>query len=271
MQNILSPADPAPVLHRPGTLPGLLMVAEHAGHAVPQSLNNLGCSIDFSQVHFGCDIGVAGVMKALNDLGAETYESVYSRAVLDPNRDLGSATLIPSVQDGITLPANAAITPEGREARIRELYHPYHTGLDALVDERLAEHPNLLHISVHSMEKWLEIDSLGNKTDGAIRPPIALLFRDKEEALAEQFAAFFRTQGVSDIGMNVPYSAKDENHKFPMFEKYQPRLPLIMIEFRNDLIRDITSQHHYAQLLMDAVQNVYLSSASPQSMRFKTP
>lgn len=268
MNSILSKDDPPVILHRPGSIPGLLMVAEHAGWAVPESLGNLGCDIDFSQVHFGCDIGVAALMKIMNDLGAETYESVYSRAILDPNRDLASSTLIPAMQDGITLPANAGIAPEDRAGRIDAFYHGYHTPLDSIVNTRLAEHPNLFYMSVHSMEKRLEVDSLGQKTDDKIRPRIALLFRDKEEALAEQFAAFFRAQGIDDIGMNVPYSAKNENHKVPMFEKYQPRLPLIMIEFRNDLIRDEASERHYAKLLLDAISTVYLSNASPQSNRF---
>lgn len=260
---LITPADPPVITHRTGRIPGFLVVAEHAGFAVPNGLNNLGCDIDFSHIHFGCDIGVAGMMEELNVLGAETFESNYSRAVLDPNRALDSATLIPSVQDGIPLPANAALTEEERAARIKLLYEGYHGPLDALVEERLARHPNLFYLSLHSMEKRLEVDSLGQKTDGAVRPPIALLFRDKENALAEDFAAFFRSKGFEEIGMNVPYSAKDENHKFPMFEKHQPRLPLIMIEFRNDLIRGQAGVEHHASLLLESIQTVYLSRHRP--------
>jgi predicted N-formylglutamate amidohydrolase len=263
MNTLLCPADPPVITHRPGTIPGLLAVAEHAGWAVPRSLGNLGCSLDFSNVHFGCDIGVAGIMKELNALGAETFESNYSRAVLDPNRMPGEPTLIPAMQDGIALPANAAITPEEREDRIRLFYEGYHAPLDALVETRFRDTPNFFYLSVHSMEKHLDVDSLGHKTDGQIRPRIALLYRAKEEAIAHDFAAFFHKNGIEDVGMNVPYSALDERHEFPMFLKHQPRVLLLMIEFRNDLIRTPEGLRHHARLLMEAIEAVYLARHRP--------
>ncbi|MCD8496992.1 MAG: N-formylglutamate amidohydrolase [Alphaproteobacteria bacterium] len=240
------------------TFPEFFITAEHAGFAVPRTLNNLGCDLDFSAVHFGCDVGVAGIMRELHGFGAETYESNYSRAILDPNRALDSKTLIPAVQDGITLPANTSITPEERQERIRILYDGYYDPLDALINKRAQEHENLFILSVHSMERRLEVDSLGYKTDGAIRPRIALLFRDKEQALAENFATFFQARGIDDIGMNVPYSAKDPDHPFPLFEKYQQRLPMLLLEFRNDLIRDEAGIKTHARLLWDAVQAIIL-------------
>lgn len=256
MTNRLTAQDPPVITHRKGVIPGLFFSAEHAGFAVPEYLDNLGCAIDFSSVHFGCDIGVAAVMKALNALGAETYESTYSRAVLDPNRTVNEPTLIPAIQDGITIPANATITREERQARIDIFHKGYHDPLELLIEARFKENPALLYISVHSMEKRLEIDSLGKKTDGKARPPFALLYRDKEEELARKFAAFFRTHGVEDIGMNVPYCARDEDYKSPIFDKYQPKMPLLLIEFRNDLIRDNANAAAYARLLMDAIEAV---------------
>lgn len=259
MNSLLGPLDPPVITHRPGTVPGLLIVSEHAGCAVPRSLGNLGCDIDFADIHFGCDIGVAEVMEALHGFGAETYEGNYSRAVLDPNRMPDSAMLIPAMQEGVILPANTVITPEERAERVRLFYEGYHAPLEALVEERLRARPDLFYLSLHSMEKRLEVDSLGNKTDGRIRPSIAILFRDKEKTLAEEFAAFFRSRGIEDIGMNAPYSAKDTTHKSPIFEKYQPRLPLILIEFRNDLIRDAHGAQAHARLLWDALQAVVLN------------
>lgn len=256
----LTSQDPPVITHRKGTIPGLLTVAEHAGYAIPQALDNLGCGDDFARAHFGCDIGVAAVMKALNDLGAETYESNYSRAVLDPNRLSEEETSIPPLRDGVPILANMNLTPRQRQERTDIFFNGYHSPLDNLFERRLKEHPDLFYMSVHSMAKSLDVDSLGNKTGGKIRPEIALLYRDKENDLAEEFAAFYREQGIRDIGMNTPYSAKDDGHRVPMFVKYQPRVPLILIEFRNDLISSPEGAAHHAGLLLKAIQAVALKS-----------
>lgn len=256
MTMFTSPKDPPVFTHKPGTIPGLLMVAEHAGSSIPANLHNLGCDLDFSSVHFGCDIGVAALMDIFNTLGAETFVGNYSRAVIDPNRMEDDPTLIPPLQDGIIIPANVGISEEDKEARIAAFYRPYHQKLQELVNHHLKQTPEMLYISVHSMENRLEIDSIGNRTDGAIRPRIALLFKDRENDLAEAFADFFRAQGINDIGMNVPYTAKDEARPMPMFAWHQPRLPLIMIEFRNDLLRTQEDIQTHAALLMKAIAHV---------------
>lgn len=263
MSHLLCLNDPPVITHRPGNIPGLLMVAEHSGTAVPQALNNLGCDIDFSSVHFGCDIGVAGLMRELSALGVETFESNYSRAVLDPNRMTDDPTLIPAVQDGITILANAALSKAERQERIRVFYDGYHAPLDTLVEQRLSETPSLLYFSVHSMEKQLLVDGLGQKTDGKIRPRIAFLFKDKEDALADRFAAFYRGQGFDDVGMNIPYTAKDETRQFPMFLKHQPRMALLMIEIRNDLLRTQADIKTQASKLLKAIEALYLKANPP--------
>jgi len=256
MKSLLSPNEPPVFTHSSGAIPNLFVVADHAGTRVPKSLNNLGCDIDFSSIHFGCDIGVSAVMDELRKQGAETLVTNYSRAVIDPNRMLDHPTLIPAVQDGITLPGNVGLSKDDREARIRELYDPYHEKLDALVDHHIVKNPRTLYFAVHSMEKQLLIDGMGHKTDGKIRPQIALIFSAKEDAMADAFASFFRKAGINDIGMNIPYSGKDENISWPMLQKHQPRLPLMMIEFRNDLLRTKQDIHYYATLLLNGIRYV---------------
>ena len=100
--SLLSPGDPAPVVElRPDGASPFLLIADHAGQAVPAKLGNLGLPPSELDRHIGWDIGIAGTTGRLSArLDAHAIAQAYSRLVIDCNRPLESPTLIVASSDG---------------------------------------------------------------------------------------------------------------------------------------------------------------------------
>ncbi len=97
--------------------------------------------------HIGWDIGAATVTEELSrQLGAPAVLSAASRLLVDCNRDLADADLMPHASHGVAIPGNARIEAGDRDGRLRRFYEPYHAAVDATVAAR----PDALLLSVHS-------------------------------------------------------------------------------------------------------------------------
>ena len=138
---LLGPGDPPPytVVNGGGTARALLL-ADHAGRAVPRALGQLG--LDDPAVshlkrdapgpddsgpgrvpldrHIAYDIGIAWLTRRLAALlDAPALVHNYSRLLIDPNRPLDDPTSICVISDGVVVPANRGLTPDQR--RLLEL------------------------------------------------------------------------------------------------------------------------------------------------------
>src|SRR5881394_1959828 len=72
-----------------------LLVCDHAGRRLPQSLGSLGLSVDALESHIAWDIGAAEVARGLAvALDGCLVEQTYSRLAIDCNRPLGAADSI---------------------------------------------------------------------------------------------------------------------------------------------------------------------------------
>lgn len=241
----------------------IILSAEHASSAFPETLGNLGCDHipDLQSRHFVVDVGVRELTTALQQkLGVDTILGNYSRLVIDKMRFPNHSTFIARTQDGFDIPGNINMTDEERTAREVEIYNPYHDHLKGMVRTLGQTNAKALLIAIHSMEPYLEVDSLGNKvTDPEIRPQTALLFRDKENAIAEFMAdRILETAPVpagekKQVGMNVPYNAIAD---VPMFE--YTGLPRLVLEVRNDLLRTPEDIEEWASALAPIIHEASL-------------
>lgn len=238
---LLGPRDPDPVVIHGETAPFLLTV-EHAGRHVPESMANLGLPSEEIDRHIGWDIGAYELALAM----AERMPSVvvaqrYSRLVIDANRPWDADDLVPAVSDGTRVPSNAGLDLATRRKRWDEIHRPFHDALSAFCDGSVRA-----LIAVHTYDPQ-------RQSDRAMRPwPIGLLWR-RDNSLAEGLAARLpRDEATLPLGINEPYEIEDSSD-FTIPVHAEPRhLPHVLVEVRNDFVRDADGVARFASILARA-------------------
>jgi predicted N-formylglutamate amidohydrolase len=232
---LLAPDEPAPVeeVNPEGRAP-LLLVCDHATRFIPRALDSLGLDEALLSRHIAWDIGIADVTRHLaRRLDAPAVISHFSRLIIDPNRKLDAPSSIPEVSDGVPVPGNRGLTPEGAAARVATFFEPYHDAIDARIERLLRRGTAPVLISMHSftpvmesVERPWKIGVLWNKDP---RLPVPLIRR---------LAAL----GIP-VGDNQPYSGRDD-HGYTQHRHGDARgLANALIEVRQDLI----DTHHGAE------------------------
>jgi predicted N-formylglutamate amidohydrolase len=229
--SLLHSEDPPPyeVVNGSGERP-LLFVCDHAGHAVPRALTGLGLAETDLIDHIGWDIGAAGVTRRLAQIFHATgVLSAYSRLVIDANRPLGHPASIPEVSDARLIPANAGMDDVARRARAEACFWPYHRAV-AAQRRRLAGTNAPVLVFVHSFTPAM--------TDGTPRPWEIGILWDRDDRMAAPLLHFLgRTLGER-VGDNQPYTGRGGTGYSAQIHAAEPGLPHVMLEIRNDLIRD---------------------------------
>ncbi len=243
--HLLGPGDPPPVrVHHQGAPSPFLLVCDHAGRRVPACLGDMGVSpVDWDR-HIAWDIGIAGVCAQLAPLLNATWiEQVYSRLVIDCNRKPGHPTSIPPVSDGTAIAANQHLSESGRQARVREIFAPYHQAIsDELDRRRSAAQPTVL-LAMHSFTPVLA---------GVVRPWHAGVLFNRDPRLSLALAARLRQAGFC-VGENEPYTLSDESdYAVPMHAEAR-LLPHVELEVRQDLIAEPLGQAAWSGLLASAL------------------
>lgn len=218
----------------------LLVTCEHASPDMPAEYAGLGLAADQRHDHIGWDIGAATLTDELaRQLAAAAVLSGASRLLVDCNRDLPDADLMPAHSCGIAIPGNAAIDAGERAARLQRFYDPFH----AAVDAALAAHPQALLLSVHSFTPTLH---------GRERPfDVGVLF-DAFDDLAGALAAGVAAAGFT-VRLNEPYSGYDglifsaRHHGRRHARRY------VELEVNNRLLRHDADARAVARRLADAI------------------
>ncbi|WP_428649482.1 N-formylglutamate amidohydrolase [Roseibium sp.] len=240
---LLAGRDPSPVeVLNPNSDFPVVLLCEHAGQCVPERLDGLGIGRDDLDAHIGWDIGAAAVTRHLAELlGAPALLQNFSRLVIDCNRPPEAPDSIPEASDGVTIPANRGLDPADRQARIDEVFWPFHEAVDGLFDraDRLAA------FSVHSFTPVM---------DGIRRPwELSFLYR-KDKSTSEALRALVRAQRPEmEIGMNQPYQIEDASDWFVPRHGEARGLAHSLIEIRNDLISHPDQQRAWAVLLAKVI------------------
>jgi len=259
-QRLLAADEPAPVsVYNPSGASPLLLVADHAGKAIPRALGRLGVAEAELARHIAFDIGIAGVGRHLADaLDATLIQQNYSRLVIDCNRPPGAPTSIPEISELTPIPGNMALGDGDKAARAEAIFWPYHRCIDAELDRRrAADRPTAL-IALHSFTAVFK---------GASRPWQVALLYNRDPRLARRLLALFAAEPGLTVGDNAPYFVSDTtDYTIPMHGERRA-IPHALIEIRQDLIAEDAGQrdwaHRLARLLPQAYAETVEGSRAP--------
>jgi len=229
--------------------PRFLFLCDHASNALPDRYGDLGLGADQLQRHIAWDIGAGEVVRHLSEaFHAPAVLGIYSRLLIDLNREPVDPTLIMQISDGAIIPGNRVIDDEEREHRIKTYFEPYHQAVTAEVDRALKAGKVPLLVSVHSFtESW----------KGVKRPWHIGLLWDRDGRAVKPLEEILGRNDNLVVGDNEPYSG--ELRGDCLYTHGTKRgLPHVLIEIRQDLISDPASTKAWAQLLEDALRELLL-------------
>ena len=239
---LLGAGDPAPFqVHRPhGTSP-FILIADHAGRAIPAQLGDLGVAQAERDRHIGWDIGIAGVTERLSErLDAFAILQTYSRLVIDCNRPLEAVGSIVATSDGTPVPGNQTVGEAEKVARALEIFAPYHARITEELDLRSAGPRPPVLIAMHSFTPTFA---------GFARPWHAGVLYHRDTRLAHALLAALRAEPGLVVGDNEPYAISDgSDYAIPVHGE-QRGLLHVELEIRQDLIADAQGQHEWAERL----------------------
>ena len=142
----------SPGILRPQGSSRLVFFCDHASNRIPEELHDLGLPAPELTRHIAWDIGAAGVTEVLSEIfDAPAIFCPTSRLVIDCNRQLHAADLIPESSDGTAIPGNRLLSEAARAVRVERWFHPYHDAVEAVLLEREARGVPSIAVSIHSM------------------------------------------------------------------------------------------------------------------------
>ncbi len=250
LTNLLTSADPDPVeVIYPDSTSPVLLLCEHAGRAIPATLNGLSISREVLDSHRGWDIGAETVARKLADrLGAPLILQRYSRLVIDCNRPpCGEGSMVEE-SDGAFIPGNSDVSTWEREARIDEIFSPF----ERAITEQFAQHLRRCAFSIHSFTPHF---------GGQSRPWHAgFLTRTHPDTAAQLMASIQTAAPQAKLALNEPYQIDDASDWFIPVHAEPRGIPHCLVEIRNDLIGTDDGAMRWAELLGTAITDVLESA-----------
>ena len=239
---LLGPDDPRPIeLLETGPAGVALLVADHAGRAIPRRLGTLGLPPAALDLHIAYDIGIAELTRALGRrLDASGVMSRYSRLVIDCNRRLEDPTSIAQESDGVAVPGNRGLAPVERRYRAGAIFAPYHAAIAALLARRKQQRQPTVFVSMHSFTP---------RMGGVERPWQLGVLWDKDARIAKPLIERLRQAGDLVVGDNEPYDARNGEGYTVEAHAVPGGLPHVMLEVRQDIIAEPAAAERFAEKL----------------------
>ncbi|MFO0711608.1 MAG: N-formylglutamate amidohydrolase [Sandaracinus sp.] len=189
-------------VHTFGHAAGIVMTCEHASERVPEAFaQNTGFAWPEADrwlrgTHWSYDLGAEEIALAhARAVGATLVCARFSRLLIDPNRPLDASTLFRDVAEGRAITMNRDLSARARQARIEQLYEPFHDAVDrAVAASTKADIVFAVHTFTHEYEGQRRTLELG------------VLF-DREDALGARVLEGLRAAGF-DAAANEPWSGK---------------------------------------------------------------
>jgi len=230
------------VLNPEGRAP-VVLTCDHASHAVPAALRNLGLPEAELHRHIGWDPGTAAVAARLSALlDAPAVLSGYSRLLIDCNRAPDDPTLICEVSDGTVVPGNRDLDAAERSRRLEQYFWPYHRAVDAVQAAVQQRHPVTALLSIHSFTPRLRAHDVA-------RPWHIGVVWDRDDRLAAPLLQALRNEGDLVVGDNQPYSGRTESGFSILYHGRDRGLHHVMIEIRQDTVGSDAEIEAWAQRL----------------------
>jgi predicted N-formylglutamate amidohydrolase len=218
-----------------------VLSCDHASIEIPAEFANLGLDPELLTEHIAWDPGAREVAVELaRRLDAPLVIPRVSRLVHDCNRPGGSVDAMPEESAGIAIPGNRGLSPGDRRARARRFYQPFHDALDGAIRSKLDAGLLPILVTVHSFTPVYR---------GRVRSVELGIVHDDDRRLADALLAVAERSAELATRRNDPYGPADgvthtlRRHALPL------GLLNVMIEIRNDLIRDEAGQALLAKRL----------------------
>ncbi|MHB1111304.1 MAG: N-formylglutamate amidohydrolase, partial [Devosia sp.] len=206
-----------------------VLVCDHASNRIPVTYGDHGLTPHQRLMHIAWDPGALAVGLTLVDLlDAPLVQSTVSRLIIDCNRDVDAADLIPVVSERTDIGANAGISQAERDCRIKAFHAPFHTAIDAVLDARQAAGRETILVAVHSFTPTYK---------DVVRPwPVGLIHGTDETFTRALREALEADDPNLNVGWNEPYSARNGVTHTLEHHGDGRGLPATMIEIRHDEI-----------------------------------
>ena len=220
---------------------------EHASNRLPPDISVSQEDQHFLQTHWGWDIGAESVTRALiQATDSQGILANYSRLWIDLNRSLKRTDLIRLETEGHILSFNHNLSEHAEQQRLQQVYTPFHTAYNELVEMRCKDPKPLTLISIHSFTPvW----------NGRVRTmDIGVLFDECEE-LGTKLAALLKKEDLF-VEINAPYTGRG-GLMFSVEDKgKRHRCPHLELEINQALICTPERQRYIAAKIHRALMNL---------------
>jgi predicted N-formylglutamate amidohydrolase len=241
-KRLLATDEPDPVLvyNEDGASP-FFLTGDHAGRLMPRALGDLGVAPSEMDRHIAWDIGIAATSRHLADLlDACLVEQVYSRLVIDCNRDPSVPSAMPEVSELTPIPGNVGLSERDKEQRRVEIFEPYQARTVGLLDRRAEAGRRTVLVAMHSFTPVFK---------GFVRPWHVGVLYNRDPTLANVMLDLFRKEGDLVVGDNEPYHVSDESDYGIPVHGERRGIPHVELEIRQDLIAGPAGQKAWAERL----------------------
>jgi predicted N-formylglutamate amidohydrolase len=250
IETMIEPGDPPPytIINEQGQ-GQVLLVGDHASRVIPRALDNLGLDETLLEQHIAYDIGTRKLVHHLSQhLDAPAVLAGYSRLVVDLNRSLEDASVMPEVSDDTPIPGNQNMSVEHRNQRIHSFYTPYRKAIDMMLHGFREKGVVPAFIAIHSFTPQMA---------GFSRPWHAGILWDKDPRIPLPLMANLRAHPDEfNIGDNEPYSGKHPADYTIDHHAEASGIPHVSIEIRQDLVNTEAGAERWASILDDALRDI---------------
>ncbi len=246
---LLQPDDPPAVtVIRPDAASPFLLVCDHAGNRIPKRLGTLGVSEVDRRRHIAWDVGAAEMAQGVSErLDAPLVLQTYSRLVIDCNRDPKVESAMPLVSEITEIPGNRDLDPREVEARIAEIFRPYHERIAAMMDARAAAGQLTVLVALHSFTPYFE--GLG------ARPGHIGILYNRDDRLSRIMLELLSAEPGLTVGDNEPYKISDETDYTIPFHGERRGVVHVEIEVRHDELETGDDRLAWAERLADVLRH----------------
>jgi predicted N-formylglutamate amidohydrolase len=242
VQELLTQEDGDPVAIEGSGRPGpFVLVCEHASRTLPRRLGDLGLGKEALSSHIAWDPGALPVARHMAmSLNSVLIFQRFSRLVYDCNRPPDAFDAMPVKSEIYSIPGNENLSDADRALRTKALYAPFRAGLAGLLAERRRGGQPSVLITIHSFTPVYH---------GHRRTVEIGILHDDDARLADRMLHFAADNGLYKVMRNAPYGPKDGVTHTLKEHGLANGLLNVMIEVRNDLIQEETSQRVMADFL----------------------
>lgn len=232
--------DPVDVVN-PAGRGGFVLVCEHAGNFIPPEMHDLGLGPGLTTSHIAWDPGALPVAREMSRLlDAPLVAQRMSRLMYDCNRPPEAESAIPEISEIHPVPGNVGLTPAARQARVDTIYVPFCATLAACIEGRTAAGEAPVIVTVHSFTPVYK---------GVRRELDIGILHDTDTRIADAMLRCAEADDDVVVRRNEPYGPEDGVTHTLRMQALPRGLANVMIEVRNDLIRDGGSQQAMAARL----------------------